>query len=122
MPTNIKTLTGLLGSLMLTATLMAPTAMAVDANTAQMLARQSGCFKCHAIDKKKEAPAYRDVAAKFKGTADAEAKVIHHLTAGAKVKFEDGHEEDHTKVKSKNDADIKNLADWILSLEGGTKY
>ena len=95
---------------------------AANADTAQMLARQSGCFKCHAIDHKKEAPAYRDVAAKYHGNADAVNKLIHHITSGERVKFEDGHEEDHKIVKSKDPAEIKNLVDWILSLEGGTKY
>jgi cytochrome c len=101
---------------------LAPIAGAADAETAQLLARQSGCFKCHAVDKKKDAPAYRDVAAKYKGNPTAEAKLINHVTSGEKVKFEDGHEEEHKIVKSNNPAEIKNLVDWILSLEGGTKY
>jgi cytochrome c len=96
-------------------------ASALDADAAQTLARQSGCFKCHAVDKKKDGPAYRDVAAKYKGNAEAEAKLIHHITSGERVKFPDGHEEDHKIVKSKDPAEIKNLVDWILSLEGGTK-
>ena len=97
-------------------------ALAVDAAAAQMLAKQSGCLKCHAVDKKKDAPAYRDVAAKYKGNAGAEERLIFHVTSGEKVKFEDGHEEEHKIVKSKDKAEIKNLVDWILSLEGGTKY
>jgi len=87
-----------------------------DAEAAKSLARQNNCFKCHAVDKKKEAPAWRDVAKKYKGKADAEAKLIHHVTSGEKVKFEDGHEEDHKIIKAKSEADIKNLVDWILSL------
>jgi len=97
-------------------------ALAADAAAAQMLAKQSGCLKCHAVDKKKDAPAYRDVAAKYKGNAGAEERLIFHVTSGEKVKFEDGHEEEHKIVKSKDKAEIKNLVDWILSLEGGTKY
>jgi cytochrome c len=100
----------------------AGSAQALNADTAQTLARQSGCFKCHAVDKKKDAPAYRDVAAKYAGNKDAEAKLTHHITSGERVKFEDGHEEDHKVVKSKDPAEIKNLVDWILSLPGGTKY
>jgi len=43
----------LLGPLLTVAALAQPaTAWAVDADGAQMLARQSGCFKCHAVDKK----------------------------------------------------------------------
>ena len=95
-------------------------AQAADAAAAQMLARQSGCFKCHAVDHKKDAPAYQDVAAKYKGKPEAEAKLTHHITSGERVKFEDGHEEDHKIVKSKDPAESQNLVDWILSLEGGT--
>jgi cytochrome c len=87
-----------------------------DAEAAKGLARQNNCFKCHSVEKKKEAPAWKDVAAKYKGKADAEAKLIHHVTSGEKVKFEDGHMEDHKIIKAKNDAEIKNLVDWILSL------
>jgi cytochrome c len=91
-------------------------ASAVDAAAAQTLARQSACFNCHAIDKKKVGPAWKDVAAQYKGRPDAEAHMIDHLTKGPDVKFEDGHHEKHPMVKSKNQDDIKNLADWILSL------
>lgn len=104
-----------------TAALAVPPVRALDADAAQTLARQSGCFKCHSVDKHKDGPAYRDVAAKYKGNAEAEAKLIHHITSGERVKFPDGHEEDHKIVKSKDPAEIKNLVDWILSLEGGTK-
>lgn len=100
--------------------LAVPAAHAMDANAALLLARQSGCLKCHAVDKTKEAPAYRDVAAKYKGNAEAPAKLYHHITSGERVKFADGHEEDHKVVKSKDPAAIRNLVDWILSLPGGT--
>jgi cytochrome c len=91
-------------------------AQAADEEAARALARQSNCFKCHAVEKKKEAPPWKEVAAKYKGKADAEAKLIHHITSGERVKFEDGHEEDHKIVASKDPAAIKNLVDWILSL------
>jgi cytochrome c len=91
-------------------------ALAADAAAAQALARQNNCFKCHAVDKKKEGPAWKDVAAKLKTDKDAEAKLTKHLTSGPKVKFEDGHEEDHPVIKSKSPDDTKNLVQWILSL------
>ena len=95
---------------------------AADANAAQDLAKTSGCFKCHGLDKKKDGPALRDAAAKFKDQADAEDKLIFHVTSGEKVKFPDGHEEQHKKVKTKDPNETKNLVRWILSLEGGTTY
>ena len=94
--------------------LAAPAAQAVDADAAQALARQNNCLKCHGIDKKKDGPSFKETAAKFKGKPDAVERVTHHLTAGDKVKFPDGHEEEH-KVLKKSPAEVKNLAEWILA-------
>jgi len=93
-----------------------PARGAVDADAAQALAKRSGCFKCHSVDKTKEAPPWKDVAAKLKGKPDAEATLIKHVTTGPKVKFDDGTVEAHPIVKTKNQDEIKNLVDWILSL------
>ena len=96
----------------------APAAHAVDPDAARALARQNNCFRCHAIEKDKDGPAYKKVAEKFKGKADAEDRLVYHLTSGEKAKFPDGHEEDHKIVKTSppNDmAQIKNLVQWILS-------
>src|SRR5262245_12798377 len=97
-------------------------ASAADAAAAEELAQASGCFKCHTVAKKKDGPAYRDVAAKYKDVADAENKLIYHITSGEMVKFDDGHEEHHKKVKARSDEDARNLVRWILAQEGGTKY
>lgn len=98
------------------ALLSAPAFAAVDAAAAESLARQNGCLKCHGIDKKKDGPAYKEVAAKYRGKADAEARLITHITSGEKAKFPDGHEEDHKIIKTKDMTEIKNLVQWILSL------
>jgi cytochrome c len=97
-------------------------AVAADATAAQDLAKASGCFKCHGLDKKKDGPALRDAAAKFKARDDAEEKLVYHVTSGERVKFPDGHEEEHKKVKTNDPKQTKNLVQWILSLEGGTTY
>lgn len=109
----------LVSSTLLGTTLMVVTignANAADEAAARTLARQSNCFKCHSVEKKKDGPAWRDVAAKYLGKPEAEARLVKHVTSGEKVKFEDGHEEDHAIVKSTDPQDIKNLVDWILSL------
>lgn len=95
---------------------VAPPALAIDADAAQMLARQNNCFKCHSVDKKKDGPPYREVAAKYRGRADAEANLYHHITAGEKVKFPDGSEDNHKIIQTKDAAEIRNLIGWILSL------
>jgi len=103
-------------SIAVAAMLTPAAAVALDATAAQALARQNNCFKCHAVDKKKEGPAWKEVAAKLKSDKDAEAKLTKHLTSGPKVKFDDGHEEDHPIIKAKSPDDTKNLVQWILSL------
>lgn len=94
-------------------------ANAVDEQAAKELARANNCFKCHAVSKDKDGPAYHKVAEKYRGKPDAEEKLIHHITSGEKAKFPDGHEEDHKIVKTDpphDAAQVKNLIDWILSL------
>jgi cytochrome c len=97
-------------------------AWAADATAAEQQLKTNNCTKCHTPDRKKDGPAYRDVAAKFRGETDAEKKLIHHFTSGEMVKLPDGHEERHKKIKTNDDAELMNLARWILSLEGGNKY
>jgi cytochrome c len=106
-----------LNALLLTAAaaLLPVAAYAVDDAAAEATARQNNCFKCHAVEKKKDGPAYKEVAAKYKGKADAEARLTTHLTTGEKAKFPDGHEEEHKIVKVKDPAELKNLIGWILS-------
>jgi len=96
--------------------LISASASAADAAAAQALARQSNCFKCHAIDKNKEATSWKELSSKLKGDKDAQAKLVTHLTTGPKVKFLDGHQEEHPVIKTKDQDQIKNLVDWILSL------
>lgn len=88
---------------------------AVDAAAAQALARKSDCLKCHAVDKTKKAPSYQKIAAKYKGKADAEAKLVDFVQKGAKVKLEDGTEEEHKVVQTKDAGEIKNIVGWILA-------
>jgi cytochrome c len=86
----------------------------VDAGAAEALAKKSGCLKCHSVDKKKDAPSFKETAGKYKGKADAEQKLVTHLTTNPKVKV-DGKEEEHSNLKTKNDAEIKNVVGWILT-------
>lgn len=88
----------------------------IDVDAAMALAKKNDCFKCHAIEKTKKGPSYKKVAAKYKGKADGEAKVIKNVTTGPRVKLEDGTEEDHKIIDTKDPKELKNLAQWILSL------
>ena len=92
-----------------------PAAAAVDAESALKLAKDNGCTKCHSVDKAKKGPAYQKVAAKYKGKADAEMKLVDFMTKSPKVKLDDGSEEDHKAVNTKDAAQLKNLALWVLA-------
>jgi cytochrome c len=93
----------------------AANAAEADADAAQALLKKSNCMKCHAIEKKKDGTPYREVAKKYKGKADAEEKLFKHITTGPMVKNGDK-EEEHAKIKSTDDAEIRNVIRWILSL------
>jgi cytochrome c len=109
---------GRLGALALALGLLGAAAdcAALDVIRAQTLARQSGCLACHSIYQKKVGPAWKDVAAKYHGAAAADERLYKHLTTGRKVRFDDGHEEDHPIVKTSDPKRVRNLVDWVLAL------
>jgi len=92
-----------------------PAIAAVDADAANKIVKDDGCTKCHSVDKDKKGPSFKKTAAKYKGKADAEGKLVTFLTTGPKVKMDDGTEEEHKVVKTKDAAQVKNLVQWILS-------
>jgi len=75
------------------------------ANAQEDLAKKHGCLNCHAIDSKKVGPSYKDIAAKYKGKADAADKIVGELKAG----------KGHPAVKASED-DIKTLVKWVLAM------
>ena len=108
-------LTAALGAAAFSLMAMAPAHAAIDADAAQALAKKNDCFKCHAVDKTKKGPSLKKIAAKYKGKPDGQEKAIKNMTTGPKVKLEDGTEEEHKIIDTKDTAQLKNLADWILS-------
>jgi cytochrome c len=79
---------------------------AANVSSAQeALAKSSGCLNCHAADTKKIGPALKDIAAKYKGKADAEATLVAKLTDA----------KGHPAVKASPD-DVKSLVKWILAM------
>ena len=88
---------------------------AFDEAAAKALAKKNDCTKCHAIDKEKKGPAYKKIAAKYKGKADSEQKVVKNMTVASKVKLTDGTEEEHKVIDTKDEKEIKNIAQWILA-------
>jgi cytochrome c len=91
------------------------TIAAVDADAAAALFKKNDCAKCHSIDKAKKGPALKKIAAKYKGKAEGQANIVKNITSGAKVKLDDGSEEEHKIIDTKDQAALKNLADWVLA-------
>ena len=89
-------------------------AMAQDDAAAEALARKSGCLKCHSVTQKKDGPAYKEVAAKYKGQADAEKKIVAFISTNPKIKV-DGKEEEHASLKTGNNDEVRNVIKWVLS-------
>lgn len=87
---------------------------AVDADAAQALLKKSDCFKCHALDKKKDGPSFKETAKKYKGKPDAEDKLTKHITLEPMIEI-DGKKEKHKALKSTDAAEIKNVVQWIVS-------
>ena len=79
-------------------------AAAGAASAQEALAKSDGCMNCHAVDTKKVGPAFKDVAAKYKGKADAEA------TLTAKIKEGKGH-----PATKASDNDLKGIVKWVLA-------
>jgi cytochrome c len=66
--------------------------------------KAKGCMNCHDMDKKKVGPAYKDVAAKYKGNKGAESELV------AKIKDGKG----HPKVAA-SDAELKAAVRQVLA-------
>jgi len=76
-----------------------------NAQSGDELLKSKGCMGCHDLDKKKVGPSLKDVAAKYKGNKDAEAKVTTALKEG----------KGHPMKVSASDADIKTMVERVLS-------
>ena len=87
---------------------------AADPKAAESLAKASGCFACHTVDKKIVGPAYKDVAAKYRNDKGALDKLVKKVKAGGKGVWGNDIMPPNAQVK---DQDIKTLVQWILSLK-----
>ncbi len=78
------------------------------------LAQQKNCLACHAVDKKVLGPAYKDVAAKYAGQADAADKLAAKIRKGGVGVWGQIPMPANPQV---NEAEAKQLAEWVLSLK-----
>jgi sulfite dehydrogenase len=91
-----------------------PAVAKVSTDNAKELMMKTGCFNCHNTQTKIIGPAYKDVAAKYRGKPDAIEKVSHQIRNGGSGLWGPI---PMPPFKQLSDAQVKILADWILSPE-----
>ena len=91
--------------------LTAPAGAQVDA---EAVFKENDCHKCHHPSKAKKGPAVAKIAAKYKDKKLDEKEAIKHMTQGQKVKLEDGTEEEHKIIDTKDVKVQSAVARWML--------
>lgn len=94
--------------------LVAGLSLAGTAAADLQLAQAQGCLGCHNVDKKVVGPAWKDVAAKYRGDAGAEGKLMKKVREGGKGNWGDIVQPPNTTT---SDADLKTLVKFVLSLK-----
>lgn len=77
------------------------------------LAQKGGCMACHSIDKKILGPAFKDVAAKYKGKG-AEAALVKKVKEGGSGVW--GPMPMPSNAGKLSDDEFKSVVDWVISL------
>ena len=78
------------------------------------LAQAKNCMACHALDRKVVGPAYKDVAAKYKGDKSAVDKLASKILKGGAGVWGPVPMPANAQV---NEAEAQKLAAWVLSLK-----
>ena len=87
---------------------MTPAALADEA-----LAKKHNCTACHAVDKKLVGPAYKEVAKKYKGQADAPAQLAEKVKKGGSGVWGAVPMPPNAAVP---DGDVTTLVAWVLKM------
>ena len=88
--------------------------LSLPAQASDELAKKYMCMTCHTVDKKLVGPSYKDVAAKYKADKAADTKLYDKIKKGGTGVWGQIPMPPNTQV---NDAEIKTLVSWILSLK-----
>lgn len=97
---------------------MALAALAITVATPALaspeLATKKACMACHAVDKKVVGPAFKDVAKKYAGQKDAEAKLAQKVIKGGGGVWGTMPMPANASV---TEAEAKQLVKWVLTLK-----
>jgi cytochrome c len=98
---------GAAASLVATAACAAP-----DAQRGRTVANANACMGCHAVDRKLVGPSFQQIAAKYKGDAQAPVKLARKVKEGGSGVWGMIPMPAH---QSMSDADIRVVVDWVLA-------
>ena len=98
------------------AVLLVGIVVASTATASEAIVKKARCVACHAVDKKLVGPAYKDVAARYRGDAGAPARLAAKVRAGGSGNWGDIPMLPHPSDKI-SDADLAAAIDWILALQ-----
>jgi cytochrome c len=87
-------------------------APAVDPARAQAIVRGNACLGCHAVDHRVVGPSFQQIAARYKGDAGAEARLVHKVKDGGSGVWGAIPMPSHPAM---SDADIRTVVDWVLA-------
>jgi cytochrome c len=90
----------------------APVAAAQPASGVEAILKSSGCIACHGVSSKVVGPAYREVAAKYRGKADAQAYLVKKMREGGSGVWGAIPMPPQAALK---EADAQAIAQWILA-------
>jgi cytochrome c len=85
---------------------------AVSSANAMAIARGNACMGCHAVDRKLVGPSFQQVAEKYKGDAQAPAKLALKVKKGGAGVWGSIPMPSHPAM---SDADVKTVVAWVLA-------
>lgn len=83
-------------------------------SASEELAKSKNCLACHAVDKAGVGPAFKQVAAKYAGKADAEAQLAQKVVKGGSGAWGSMAMPPNPGV---SEAEAKTLVHWVLGLK-----
>jgi cytochrome c len=98
---------------LLSAILLTGSVLALPSWADEALAKSKNCMACHSVDKKLVGPAYKDIAAKYKGDGGAVDKLAVKIQKGGSGVWGPVPMPANPQV---NEADAKKLAAWVMGL------
>jgi cytochrome c len=103
---------GVVGSASMVAVAWSTAVFAAAAPAGYEIAKQNACLGCHTVDRKLVGPAFRDIAAKYKGDTQAAARLAKKVRNGGAGVWGVIPMPSHPRMTY---ADIHTVVGWVLS-------